>query len=354
MRILALFLFIVVSLESYASSVECKDFFSSKSLQYQISSLKRLKTTNFRSWLEYDLNSEIVIFTDIVKSPTCFVLVNKAQIVRTGTLEKQIVIPNTIYDFLYLKSSNLPNEFRSEMLKIDKKDAIIVSLHDWEFIPNYIRSLVGENALVFNLLAHEAFHLFYQRRARVEPNGKINWPDWLEHPEHEKVEKNCYKHPAISNAYRKELNALVRSAQLLSMLGNKDAALEAALKFISSREERYKLLVQNNITVPLFSDEISISCMLAEQSLEIDEGITNYVGSIVSLNLNLISNFQFIEFSRLFELNPYFYGAGQLQLFILKSFLSQIDFDKVKTNLSDSKTPSVNVFTLFKSRIEAL
>lgn len=331
-----------------ADAYSCQSFFDSTELHNQLTNFNLLAKSDLDVWNGYNLSDELVILTDLRNAPQCYVIITNGEVVRLGTLREPIKIKNTIYDFIYFKNDNLPEPFKLEMADRNKKEAIVVSIHSWEFIPAYIRALVGENGLIFSLIVHEGFHLFYQYRFANNRNSNFSWPRWVKSPGHEDIVENCYKDPKVFEIYNQELNALVRSAQLMYILKNKPAALDAAQDFISLREKRYKIATDNNIRVPIFDDEYSISCELAESSLEIDEGITNFIGSEVALELGLINDFQFIEYSKLYEFNPYFYGAAQLQLYLLKAIFPKHTFDKLRTSLSESPDFSVNVFSLFK------
>lgn len=334
------------------SASTCGNFIKSDRLQNQVSNFKLHLQNNINVWSGYNINKEIVIFTDLINAPKCYVVLYDGNILISGFSEEVPKIPNTIYNFLYLNRSNIPEDISKQMIRLNKSEAMIFSLHNWEFIPQYIKALVGEHALVFNMIVHEGFHLFYQRRSNVDPSSNLLWPIWLEHPQQEKVVENCYHKPKIINQYYKEANALTRSAKLMYIIKDKIAAIEAAKDFISFRDERYEKIKTNNFRVPLMQGSSSISCRLAEDSLEIDEGVTNFIGTQTTLDLNLITDFQFIEYSNLLDFNPYFYSAAQLQLYLLSNLVPEITFNDIKSRLSSSPDFSVTVYSIFKEIIE--
>jgi hypothetical protein len=285
------------------ASFACESFFGSEKLKLIMTGIQNSKEI----WEGYSPVTNPVVLTDLPTSPKCIAIYTGNNWIFE-TLMSPLIISNTVYDF-YPYSDENP-ELKTKLLDMGISRATVMSLHNFmgDLIANFPG---GESGLFFMVLMHESFHLFYDL-------GSPLWPSWIRSVEGDRDEvlASCY------NTNKKNLHLELRELlESFKQEGNSPEFKRSIKNFISLRSFRYLAFPE---------------CREMESSWEMTEGIAEYVGWKLGLEVlitktDLLNYFE-SEFTRS-ENNletEYFYLLGALQLFAI---------DKIDKNILIQRNP---------------
>jgi hypothetical protein len=205
-----------------------------------------------------------------------------------------------------------------------------------------------------DLAVHESFHLHSQFPTWLDQTRAYAWPAWDRQPDRAELRERCYAgSPELSAAVRAELQALVAAYDAVSLDSTRrdvELGLRHARRFVELRTARRAL--QDTITVS--QGRRRISCALAEDLMELEEGTTQWIGHATSLSAGLTTA------ARL--RGPYagtqpelFYQTGPLQLWVLDGLLGRDALRRITTAIAHSTSAEGGaVYAQFEARIRDL
>jgi hypothetical protein len=153
-------------------------------------------------------------------------------------------------------------------------------------------------------------------------------------PDRKVLIERCYNAAgAVNDAHNKELGALERAWNLLG--GMRDSvsdaqALGEARAFIAARRERYALL--KDVTVPA-SPTIAMSCEMADDVMELEEGAPQWIASITTARAGVAS-------AQVGRGNEPFYASGSWQLWIIERLIGAEAMRALTREIARSAQPS--------------
>ena len=336
-------LFLATFLSTAAHANICSKFFNSSKVMEVIQDLQASANTDI--WYQFNLNNELVILTDIESYPKCALVHLNGKIINEINFDKELTIPNGIFDFLY------PNNLsKNELKKIfddnSRKMGLLVSLHDLSGVyPPHYNS---------NFIYHEGLHLFLQLGGFLDRSSNAVWPIWTlsTGSDRHKIAESCYKNLTILDTFNKELQALIEASRL-HLLGKKDLSISASKDFIKYRSQRYSQLDKLRVRVPAEGPNTTVSCQDAEAQWEMLEGVASYAGLRFLYANNKISDSDYVKYVKYAGSDDDFYTLGNLQLFLLELY-DYNSFLRLQVEISTSPDISKNIFSIFSREINSL
>ena len=196
-----------------------------------------------------------------------------------------------------------------------------------------------------DLAVHESFHLHSQFPTWLDQRRTYAWPGWDRQPDRPQLRERCYAGtPAIAAAFDAEMQALLAAydAVVVAEKRDKRAGRRHARRFVELRAERRRL--QDTVTVA--QGNRTISCELAENLMELEEGTTQWLGHATTVRAGLTTT------ARL--RGPYsgtqperFYQTGPLQLWILEGLRGPKAMRRITASIARSKGPEGSLFPRF-------
>ncbi|HEU0302860.1 MAG TPA: hypothetical protein VFR37_25585 [Longimicrobium sp.] len=193
---------------------------------------------------------------------------------------------------------------------------------------------------------HEGFHLHVQFPHWLDQRRTYAWPAWDQQPDRRELRERCYAgSPELAAALAREIAALVAAFDAVAADSTRrDVTLGVrhARHAVQLRAERRRL--QDTLTVALGGRRIS--CELAEDLLELEEGTTQWIGHATMVR----AGFATMEGlrGRYAGTQPeVFYQTGPLQLWVLEGILGGAAMRHVTVTLARSAGPHAGVFAHF-------
>jgi hypothetical protein len=184
--------------------------------------------------------------------------------------------------------------------------------------------------LNFDTIVHEGFHLFMQKADAVAKGLWSAKIEGLSIGVVDELETECYANSRVSSLRRKELGHLKETVVHL-LQGRKDSNFvrDHLKKFVELREKRYRVLSD----VELVSLNGSLSCLQAENVMEMNEGVPDFVSMDLGLRMVPGSSLHYLRVVEWTEKTAtdkgsHFYQFGAYQLFIMKWLMNPRRFDK--------------------------
>lgn len=189
-----------------------------------------------------------------------------------------------------------------------------------------------------DLAVHESFHLHSQFPTWLAQERAYGWPSWDHQPDRPELRQRCYAgSPELAQALAAELQALVAAYDAVSVdSGRRDMSLglHHARRFVELRRARRAL--QDTMTVPQGSRRIS--CGLAEDIMELEEGTSQWIGHATTVRAGLTTTAALR--GRYAGSQPeVFYQTGPLQLWILDALLGQEVVRRITASIARSTGP---------------
>jgi hypothetical protein len=189
-----------------------------------------------------------------------------------------------------------------------------------------------------DLAVHEGFHLHVQFPAWLGQARIYSWPAWDRQPDLRELHQRCYAgSPELSAALAVEIDALVAAFDAVGVDGaTRDVALGVrhARRFVELRAARRRL--QDTATVAQGGRRIS--CALAEDLMELEEGSAQWLGHAATVRAGMTTR-QSLRGSYLGTNAKPFYQTGPLQLWILDGLLGPAAVRGITTSIARSAGP---------------
>lgn len=184
-----------------------------------------------------------------------------------------------------------------------------------------LRQARADGAMMLaDLAVHESFHLQAQFPTWLDQRPTYAWPAWDRQPDRRELRERCYAGPPeISSALRAEHAALLAAFDALDSLevpDGRERVLHHARQFVELRNARRGLL--DSMTVAREGERIS--CALAEDLMELEEGATQWIGHATTVRAGMTTR----KGKRGSYAQPQpdaFYQFGPLQLWVLDGLL---------------------------------
>ena len=204
-----------------------------------------------------------------------------------------------------------------------------------------------------DLAVHESFHLHSQFPTWLDQGRSYAWPGWDVQPDRAGLRDQCYAgSPALAAALDAELGALVAAYDALETPGVRPdtaGALGHARRFIALRAARREL--QEMMTVA--QGPRRISCGLAEDLMELEEGATQWLGHATSVRAGLTTTAR-LRGGYAGQQPERFYQSGPLQLWVLTGLLGPEEVRRITAAIARSAGPEGGVFERFSEQIRRL
>jgi hypothetical protein len=164
---------------------------------------------------------------------------------------------------------------------------------------------------------HEGFHLHVQFPAWLSQPPLYAWPSWDRQPDRQELRERCYAgSPAIQAALGDEHAALLAAFDALDAAdrrAGRDSALAHSRRFVELRAIRRSI----TDTVTVAQGDRRIPCALAEDLLELEEGVPQWVGHATTVRAGMSTRAG--KRGSYAQLQPEaFYQFGPLQLWVLE------------------------------------
>lgn len=189
-----------------------------------------------------------------------------------------------------------------------------------------------------DLAAHESFHLQVQIPVWLDQHQRYRWPRWDVQPDRADLRRRCYAgSPAIAAALEAELAALLAAFSDVAVDSTRRdgvAGLIHARQFIDARAARRRL--QDTMTVARAGRRVS--CALAEDLMELEEGTAQWVGHAMSVGAGL-TTMATLNGSYAGTQPEAFYKTGPLQLWVLDGLLGHDAMHRITRSIARSKGP---------------
>jgi hypothetical protein len=206
-----------------------------------------------------------------------------------------------------------------------------------------------------DLAVHESFHLHSQFPTWLDQPRSYAWPAWDVQPDRAELRARCYAgSPALSAASRAELDTLVAAYDAVVVdSSRRDLArgLRYARRFIELRAARRTL--QDNITVAQAGRRIT--CGLAEDLMELEEGTTQWLGHATTVRAGLTTTAR-LRGSYAGTQPEMFYQFGPLQLWVLEGLFGREQLHRMTSSIARStgpEGPTGGVHAQFARRIRS-
>ena len=189
-----------------------------------------------------------------------------------------------------------------------------------------------------DLAVHESFHLHSQFPRWLDQSRTYDWPAWDHQPDRKELRERCYAGtPAIKQAHEQEMSALLAAFDAVSAdSAQRDlaAGIRHARRFVELRAARRAL--QDTMTVGQGSRRIS--CALAEDVMELEEGSGQWIGHATTVRAGLTTKAR-LRAAYGAPQPEHFYRSGPLQLWVLHGLLGDAAMQRLVTSIVRSVTP---------------
>lgn len=189
-----------------------------------------------------------------------------------------------------------------------------------------------------DLAVHESFHLHSQFPTWLGQSRTYVWPAWDQQPNRVELRKRCYAgSPELSAALKSEIQALLAAYDAVALdSSTRDVAggVREARRFVELRAVRRKL--QDTISVA--QGQRRISCEMAEDLMELEEGATQWIGHATSERAGLTTAAT-LRTSYSGSQAEVFYQLGPLQLWILDGLLGHEQLRRITAQIARSTGP---------------
>ena len=343
---------------------ECQDVWEDELFVYLHDSLDTIAIENRPSWVEFYPHQEAFLLyaTNSTASAHCYFLWADAGETKEYTVLSEPpyrpeIGPNISlpYGYLWPWTSSDSSHWASI---IDAYGTQPTDLQEWtssfgvQFAPivSATRSLSDEwyapfgqtatDIMNLQILVHEGFHVSMQSPSWMQ-QAEYSFPEWGTMAISQDLE-DCYP-----NSIRTEQEHLVEAMSALFDDANSDVCTQAK-DFVANRTTRWEDL--QSIQVSLLSGE-SQSCEVAENHMELLEGLADYTSWFYLHNLGLASDTDTYTYMNAMSNTPY-YRTGAIQLYILQHWLGD-DFDNVGLEIYNAT--SVNegsIYDIFRRETE--
>ncbi len=204
-----------------------------------------------------------------------------------------------------------------------------------------------------DLAVHESFHLHSQFPTWLDQARSYAWPGWDLQPDRAELRERCYAgSPELVSALNAELQALLAAFDALRTPGaspDTAGALGQARRFIALRAARRAL--QDTMTVGQGTRRIS--CGLAEDLMELEEGATQWLGHATSVRAGLTTTAR-LRGGYAGSQPERFYQSGPLQLWVLTGLLGPEEVRRITAAIARSAGPEGAVYGRFSDQIGRL
>jgi hypothetical protein len=207
-----------------------------------------------------------------------------------------------------------------------------------------------------DLAVHESFHLQSQFPTWLDQSRAYAWPAWDRQPDRRELRERCYAgSPELAAALEAEIAALVAAFDAVSMddsSRNVTLGLHHAQRFVALRASRR--ILQDTVTVSQGSRRIS--CGLAEDLMELEEGTTQWLGHATTVRAGLTTTAN-LRGSYAGVQPEAFYRTGPLQLWALGGLLGDDALRRIIASIARSSEPNGpdgGVFAQFEYQIRRL
>lgn len=197
-----------------------------------------------------------------------------------------------------------------------------------------------------DLAVHESFHLHSQFPTWLDQSKAYAWPTWERQPDRAELRQRCYAgSEALSTALAAELSALSAAFDSLAdevTPERVDGALANARQFVALRADRRRL--QDTMTVD--QEGRRISCGLAEDIMELEEGSVQWLAQITTIRAGLVK----LEKLKGTFASPQpetFYQFGPLQLLVLERLLGVDEMPRITSAIGNASGPDQLLFQQF-------
>jgi hypothetical protein len=185
---------------------------------------------------------------------------------------------------------------------------------------------------------HESFHLHVQFPAWLDQHRAYAWPAWDRQPDRTEMRDRCYAGtPEIASMLKAEHAALLAAYDLLdsaSTARGRDTVIARARRFVELRTARRRHLD----TVRVAQGERRISCALAEDIMELEEGVAQWIGHATAVRSGLASRAEKRGSYGLLQPEA-FYQFGPLQLWVLDWLIGAEGMRDFTASLARSDSP---------------
>jgi hypothetical protein len=189
-----------------------------------------------------------------------------------------------------------------------------------------------------DLAVHEGFHLHAQFPHWYDQPRTYAWPAWDRQPDRGEAAERCYTgSPELASAFQAEQAALVAAFDASDPDGaGRDTALAVrhARRFVELRAARRRL--QDTITVARGGGRIS--CELAEDLMELEEGSAMWLGHATTVRAGLTTRSSFRGSYAGINSEPW-YQTGPLQLWVLEGLLGSAELRRMTASIARSAGP---------------
>ncbi len=200
-----------------------------------------------------------------------------------------------------------------------------------------------------DLAVHESFHLHTQFPAWLDQHRTYAWPAWDVQPDRRQLRERCYAGTTeLSAALESEIGTLLAAFDALyadSASPDPVLALAHARRFVDARAARRRL----QDTMSVARGATRISCALAEDLMELEEGTTQWIGHATTVRAGLTTLAR-QRGSYAGKQPDAYYRTGPLQLWILEGLLGRDAMRRVTASIARSAGPDGGVFGQFAQR----
>lgn len=330
---------------------DCSRSDLSQRVQYFMDNVEK-ETKAIPSWYHHKLSEYPIILADSKSHNGCTAFWQPIKGWSVFKIKNQLIVEYDHYDHIYNSRKTNNTSTDESILEMDN----LLQVHDqpfallwvygtWEpdlndpLIANNINKMPMAEAQALATAIHEAFHFFIQL-----PQTKT-WTKFRGLVSDEDL-SYCYTGTtAVRKIHKHEMESLMDAF----LAKNKDDTLRYLKKFLDLRSQRNSLIP--NITYSNWnSDKNTISCREAEARAELDEGVPEFTGNALLLDLNLATRQQ-IAHQILFVTNIFFdqpdiagrpihsyYHTGSISLLLIRQFYGKnfLDFTR-QISQPDSK-----------------
>lgn len=249
--------------------------------------------------------------------------------------------------------SPIPPELERTMRARGFTRAIILTAPiRFEELGNLGKALVAMHAdpliIATQLAVHESYHLHSQIAVWLDQAHQYAWPRWDVQPDRRALNERCYAAPAVADAHKQELAALLATWDLVSDSTHPrdaHAVRQAAQHYVTLRLKRYAML--DTTTVP--SPSGPMPCAMAEDMMELEEGAPQWMAYDTAVRAGIMKPEQAGRAA-----NDAFYVSGTFQLWTLQRLLGRDEMRKLTNRITaarDYHDPEASIFRVFARRV---
>lgn len=188
-----------------------------------------------------------------------------------------------------------------------------------------------------DLAIHEGFHLHVQFPRWFDQPSDHPWPGWDIQPDRAALVARCYAAASDSLALRAEHDALVSAFRALWVdSGGADTARAKRHlgAYVEARRARYARAARTRIA----AGADSVSCPVAEDVMELQEGATQWIGHSTSVRAGLNTTAG-LDRSYANAQRERFYQTGAMQLWVLEAMRGRSGVRRITAAISRSRGP---------------